>query len=141
MKLESTLRVNPGVVLITPIIDVVCTLLIFFLLGSSLVMQSGVPVSLPESSFALGGFSQGHVLVISAGDQPRMLLNQELVAQDSLRERLAELAASDRERKGRPGALVVKADRATPHGLVSEIYELALLQGFTVAVVGIQREF
>jgi len=141
MKLESTLRCRPGVMLFAPVIDVVCTMLIFFLLGSALVLQSGVPVSLPESSFALRGMAQGHVLVVSAGDEPRILLNQEHVPHHTLGERLAELAESDRQQMGRVSALVIKADRATPHGLVSEVWDLALLQGFNVAVVGIQPEY
>ena len=123
-----------------PLVDVFGTLLVFFLLGSSLVMQSGVRVELPPSSFALQGLAEGHVLVISAGTPPKILLDDAEVAPPELGKRLDAMARTDRERLGRVGAVVLKADRTTPHGLVIEVADAALARGFRVAVASQPKE-
>ena len=133
MKLVSTLRFDPGMMLIIPVADVFLTLLVFFLLGSSLVVQSGVRLELPPSSFAVQGLADAHVLIVSAGPSPRIILNQTEVAPHQLAARLETLAKSDREHIGRVGGIIVKADRTTPHGLVSELTSAALSHGFRVA--------
>jgi len=133
MKLVSTLRFNPGMMLIIPVADVFLTLLVFFLLGSSLVVQSGVRLELPPSSFAVQGLADAHVLIVSAGPSPHIILNQTEVARHHLPARLEALAKSDRQHIGRVGGIIVKADRTTPHGLVSELTSVALSHGFRVA--------
>jgi biopolymer transport protein ExbD len=134
MKLHSELHFRPGLLMLTPLADVSLGLLAFFLLGSSLVQQSGVRLELPSSSFALQGLAEAHVLVISTGTVPRLLLNQSEVAPGTLLQRLAELAETDRQRGGRVGGLLVKADVSTPHGLVVEAADAALAHGFRVAL-------
>ena len=133
MKLESTLSFRPGVMVLIPLADVFLTLLVFFLLGSSLVLQSGVRLELPPSSFAVQGLADAHVLVVSAGPAPRLILNQVEIAPAQLAARLDELAKADIDHNGRVGGLILKADRSTPHGLVSELTSAALSRGFRVA--------
>ena len=133
MKLESTLSFRPGVMVLIPLADVFLTLLVFFLLGSSLVLQSGVRLELPPSSFAVQGLADAHVLVVSAGPAPRLILNQVEIAPAQLAARLDELAKADIDHNGRVGGLILKADRSTPHGLVSELTSAALSRGLRVA--------
>ncbi len=135
MKLRSTLKLRPELMLVVPMFDVIGTMLIFFLLGSSLVFPSGVRVELPPSSFALQGLSDAHVLVVSAGTPPKMLLNDNEILMEALPARLDALAGADRERLGRVGALVIKADQTTPHGLMNQLKNNALSRGFRVAEV------
>jgi len=103
MKLVSTLRFRPGLLLLIPLTDVFCTLLVFFLLGSSLVLQSGVRVELPPSSFAVQGLVDAHVLVVSAGKKPQLILNREKITMEELPARLDKLARRDRKLTGRVG--------------------------------------
>jgi biopolymer transport protein ExbD len=140
VKLESSLRFRPGLLLMVPLVDVFGILLVFFLLGSSLVLQSGVRVELPPSSFALQGLAEGHVLVVSAGDSAKLLLDDGEQSIDGVGERLDALARADRERLGRVGSVVIKADRTTPHGLVMALADAALARGFRVAVAAQPRE-
>lgn len=135
MKLRSTLKFRPELMLVVPIFDVIGTMLIFFLLGSSLVFPSGVRVELPPSSFALQGLSDAHVLVVSAGTPPKMLLNDNEVVLEGLPARLDALAEADRKRQGRVGAVVIKADITTSHGLMNRLKNTALTRGFRVAEV------
>lgn len=133
MKLVSHLRLRPGMLFLLPVTDVFFSLLVFFLLGSSLVLQSGIRVELPTSAFAVQGFADAHVLVISAGDQPRLLLNRDEIMLEDLPARLDDLAERDRMATGRVGEILVKADRTTPHGLVTRVKAEALGRGFRVA--------
>jgi len=133
MKLVSTLRLRPGLLLLIPVTDVFCTLLVFFLLGSSLVQQSGVRVELPPSSFAVQGLADAHVLVISAGKTPQLVLNREEIAIEELPAWLDKLASLDRKRTGRVGGLILQADRTTAYGFVMQLKVAALSRGFRVA--------
>ena len=140
MKLQSTLNFRPMVLMVVPLVDVFGILLVFFLLGSSLVLQSGVRLELPPSSFALQGLAEGHVLVMSAGENVRLLLDDKELVLAELGNSLDELAKHDRERLGRVGAVVLKADRTTSHGLVMLVADAALARGFRVAVATQPRE-
>lgn len=133
MKLRSHLDFRSEMMLIAPLVDVFATLLIFFLLGSSLVSPSGVRVELPPSSFSLQGLAEAHVLVVSAGTPPRLLLNEKETDLEKLEHDLRELAAADRRRTGRVGTLVLRVDQSTAHGLVMKLKNLALAGGFRVA--------
>ena len=49
MKFKSRLKIEAGKLEVTPLIDVVFLLLIFFMLSSSFIFQPGIKVKLPES--------------------------------------------------------------------------------------------
>ena len=56
MKLVSHLPPSGPALYVAPLLNTVLLLLIFFLLGSSFIVRSGVNVSLPESASRLSGF-------------------------------------------------------------------------------------
>ncbi|QQL46304.1 ExbD/TolR family protein [Sulfuriroseicoccus oceanibius] len=134
MKLHSTLRFNPGLLLVAPVMDVMCSLMLFFLLGSDLVVPSGASIELPRSQFVLRDFNVGHTLVVPAGDQPTILLDRRPVAYAELGAMLDALAAEDRKENGKVGALIIRADRYVPHGRVMDIQNQVLARGFAVAI-------
>lgn len=133
MKLRSNLDIRSEMMLLAPMVDVFATLLLFFLLGSSLLSPSGVRVELPPSSFSLQGLAEAHVLVVSAGTPPKLLLNDQETNLDRLDVDLKELASADRTRLGRVSTLVLKMDQTTTHGLAMKVKNLALASGFRVA--------
>jgi biopolymer transport protein ExbD len=133
VKLRSHLDFRSEMMLVAPVVDVFATLLLFFLLGSSLVSPSGVRIELPPSSFSLQGLAEAHVLVVSAGTPPKLLLNDQETNLDRLDTDLKDLAAADRNRLGRVSTLVLKMDQTTPHGLAMKVKNLALAKGFRVA--------
>ena len=49
MKFSRTIKVHKGYLDMTPLIDVVFLLLIFFMLSSSFILQSGIKVELPNA--------------------------------------------------------------------------------------------
>lgn len=140
MKLESSLRFRPGLFLTVPLVDLFGVLLLFFLLGSSLVLQSGVRLELPPSSFALQGMAEARVLVVSGGELPRLVLDNEEIGIEDVPARFDELARLERQERGRVASLLIKADRTTPHGLVLALGDMALARGFRVALVTLPED-
>lgn len=90
---------------ITPLIDIVFLLLIFFLLTSHFFMEEGLQVQLPASR--TGQKVERTEIVVFLDDQERLHLNDEPVAWPELEGRLRALLARD------PTATVLlKADRS-----------------------------
>jgi len=140
MKLESTLRFRPHLLYTIPVMDLLGLLLLFFLLTSSLVLPTGIRLELPPSSFALQGMADARVLVVSGGEEPRMILDGVEVDTVSIASHLREMARQDREERGRAAALIIMADRSTPHGLVVSLGDQALELGFRVALASLPQE-
>lgn len=133
MKLESRLLRSSGFLHVVPILDVVLLLLIFFLLLSSLTLPSGIAVELPKSAAILRPMVGAHVLTVSAGASPTLYLNDKRVSLADLRERLGEVREVT-------GDLLVRADRLAPYGLVVEISNLALSEGYAVGLATTEPE-
>jgi biopolymer transport protein ExbD len=113
MKLQSTIRVRPDFLYLAPLLNIVLLMMVFFLLNSSLVVQSGFRVDLPVSGSSLKPVERAHVVTITAGDVPRVLLNSQETAVGDLPGRLAELKKESRESR----YVIVNADSNAAHGL------------------------
>lgn len=122
-----------------PAINIVLLLLIFFLLGSSFVLQSGIKVDLPRSPFSSAFPEQAPIVTVllepehrdpATGQaqprQPIIFFNNEIVKLGDLPSRL--------EKVGRGGgrSLMLKADRDVPNGTLVEIMNLAMAQKWSV---------
>ena len=134
MKLEMTLPERPGFLHAVPILNIFALLLLFFLLGPSLVLQSGVAVDLPPSKFQMERYQDALVVTLGPGEPgPRIHLGRDAVTQAELGARLDLLRAA-----GAPAKTIVllKSDSGTPVGVEREIAELVLGRGFRLAMVG-----
>lgn len=123
MKLESTLKTHPVVLQTAPILDVVLLLLIFFLLGSRFVVQSGISVELPTSSSALPAVGVAHVITVTGGAVPQIYLNEDAILLPNLAEALENQSSRVRQ-------VILRIDRTAPHGVVMEISNIVIGQGF-----------
>ena len=134
MKLEMTLPERPGFLHAVPILNIFALLLLFFLLGPSLVLQSGVAVDLPPSKFQMERYQDALVVTLGPGEPgPRIHLGRDAVTQAELGGRLDSLRVA-----GAPARTIVllKSDSGTPVGVEREITELVLGKGFRLAMVG-----
>ncbi len=134
MKLEMTLPERPGFLHAVPILNIFALLLLFFLLGPALVLQSGVAVDLPPSKFQMERYQDALVVTLGPGEPgPRIHLGRDAVTPAELAERLDKLRAD-----GAPAKTIVllQTDTGTPVGVEREVTELALGKGFRVALVG-----
>lgn len=134
MKLEMTLPERPGFLHAIPIFNIFALLLLFFLLGPSLVLQSGVAVDLPPSRFQMERYESSLVVTLGPGEpDPRIHLGRDALTLTELADRL-ELLRAD----GAPTQTIVllQTDTGTPVGTEREVTELILSKGFRMALVG-----
>lgn len=109
-----------------PFLGVVLLLLTFFLLGSSMVLQSGVRVRLPASSSLLEPMPKAQVITLSAGRQPQIHFNDRPVSLVALKSALAQPPRNGTRQ------VLVRADELAAHGLVMRVCQLALDAGYEV---------
>lgn len=134
MKLEMTLPERPGFLHAIPILNIFALLLLFFLLGPSLVLQSGVAVDLPPSKFQMERYQDALVVTLGPGEPgPRIHLGRDSVTQEKLAERLDKLRADGASAKT---IVLLQTDAGTPVGVEREVSELVLGKGFRLAMVG-----
>jgi biopolymer transport protein ExbD len=126
MKLVSHLPSSGPALYIAPLLNTVLLLLIFFFLGSSFIVQSGVSVMLPDSASRVSGFEQAHIITIPAGPDAMFYYDGRQVSMADLR------LALEKEPAGRKRA-IIHGDLQAPYGRVMEVSSLALSFGFEIA--------
>lgn len=127
MKLHRTSRYNPELFNLIPLINVLFLVLACATLSRSFVLQPGLSVVLPVSSFALSSQRHPQIVSITGGALPTMYFQDKKVELQELEAMLSESKTKDR-------SLIIRADRAVPYELVSNVMNLGLRQGYTVAV-------
>jgi biopolymer transport protein ExbD len=130
VKLELTLPERPGLLHAVPLFNLFALLLMFFVLGPSMVLQSGVSVELPPSRFQMDRFSDARVVTLGAGTPARIHLGREETTLEGLGRLL------DENRDGKSGAVLLRTDVGTPVGAEREVAELILKKGFRLMMVG-----
>ena len=103
---------------LTPMLDVVFILLIFFIVSASFVREVGLDLPARDTASPIRSMAEvGNILVEVTGGEA-LLIDREPVARDALAARLARLRAE------RPqGALVIAADGRSRNGLLVEIMD------------------
>lgn len=127
MKLQRTFSFPPALFGIMPLLNVLFLVVVFFAMGSRFLLQPGVAVNLPVTSFALGPQRNGHVVSLTGGPAASIYFRDQKLAFTDLKKRLLEVKEPDR-------SLIIKADRSTPHDLVVQVMNLGLRTGFSVLI-------
>ena len=127
MKLTRTLKIPAWLFSVIPLVNVVFLVVIFFALSSRFVLQPGMAVTLPASSFALAPRDGAQIISITSAPVSAIYFHDQRVTADELRQRLGESRAHQR-------SVIIKADRDTPYALVVQITDEALRQGFSVVL-------
>ena len=120
---EETVEVN-----LTPLIDVVFLLLIFFMVTTTFDRHAKLKVSLPESS-AKTTQQQSDPLVLSIDAKGNYFINDRQVVNqslDTLKQALQKVIGEDYDM-----ALVLRADANTPHQAVVRAMDAASQLGLT----------
>ena len=113
-KREKELELN-----LTPLIDVVFLLLIFFMVSTTFERESEISIELPESSGEEARQEQ-FVIEISIDGQGRYFINQRKLKDNkigTLKRGIREVRAEQGDDGGEP-KLIISADRNTPHQAV-----------------------
>jgi biopolymer transport protein ExbD len=137
MKFKRRVAIFSGQLELTPLVDVVLLLLIFFVLSSSLMFSPGLKVDLPESTASTNVRTTDLVLVIT--DKNEVYFRDKLISPledyEQLRAELrnVKLAHSDETPR-----LIVQADRKIPLGRAITIMDIAWEEGFNNLAIATQ---
>lgn len=118
-SLEFERRKRPGLQLdMTPLIDMVFLLLIFFVLSSQFVSHRGFEVKLPKAAHA--GVQKEEKLTVVLRQDGKIFLNGKEVPIEKLKE---ALAASSQDAKSK--SLTLQADEGVPLGAAVKVMDAA----------------
>jgi len=118
---------------ITPMIDIVFILLIFFLVTTSFVKETGVDVNRPSAQSAERQ-EQGNILV-AITDSGEIWIENHLVDIRAVRANIERIMAESPE-----AAVIVTADKESRTGLLVEVVDQARLAGIAnVSIAAIQK--
>jgi biopolymer transport protein ExbD len=127
VNLHPSRREAPDINL-TPLIDVVFLLLIFFMVSTTFRKESDIRIDLPEASQQQPAEEQQTPLEVMVDASGRYRVNGQLLADNqpqTLKTALAVVAASDREQ-----TFIIRADANTPHQAVVTVMDIAGQLGF-----------
>jgi len=127
VKLHRTSRHHPELFNLIPLVNVLFLTLAFAMLGRTFILQPGLSVDLPASPFVLSQQRSAEIVSIIAGALPSIYFQDRRVEMDELERLLARHGMKNR-------SLIIRADKAVPYELVSNVMNLALRQGYSVAV-------
>ncbi|OGQ78928.1 MAG: hypothetical protein A2289_04065 [Deltaproteobacteria bacterium RIFOXYA12_FULL_58_15] len=119
---------------LTPLLDIVFNLLIFFLITTTFVQNPGIEVNLPKATDAPVQ-PQADSVIIAVTSDGSLIYEGRRVSVGELEERLTE---QHKRRKG--GTVIIQADSATSHGKVVEVMDLARRIGFADLAIATEAE-
>jgi len=114
---------------ITPLIDVLFLLLIFFMVSSTFLEQPGIKLELPSAQSATVVEQKDYVLFVDK--EGKMYLNDKEIRLEDLESTIKEALP-----KMKDNALVLKADQGVTHGTVVRVMDTAKRSGVKKLIVG-----
>ena len=107
---------------LTPMLDVVFILLIFFIVTASFVKESGMDINRPDAAMAVRK-ERGNILV-AITPSGQIWIDRRQVDVRAVRANIERLHAENPQ-----GAVVIQADRESKNGLLVEVMDAAKLAG------------
>lgn len=134
MKFKRKLKLERGALDITPLIDVVFLLLIFFMLTSSSLMQPGIKVRLPRVQ--IGTSVEVRKLEITIDDYDRVYVGKRPVTME-------ELKAVVKDWAGRKTNLpvLIRGDEDASLGCVVRVWDICKAAGITKLRIGTEIRY
>jgi biopolymer transport protein ExbD len=131
MRRDYTFSEEETEINLTPMLDVVFIMLIFFIVTASFVKEAGIDVNRPNAATAERK-ERGNIL-IAITDSGQIWIDKRQVDVRALRANIERLHAENPQ-----GAVVIQADRDSKNGLLVQVMDAARLAG--VANVSIAAE-
>jgi len=120
MKFKRRLKIEKGMVDLTPLVNVFFLLFIFFLFTSSFIFQPGIKVSLPKALTSEVIQQEGVVITVTADD--KIYLNEREISRKELVTNLKLLAKEKTP-------LLLKADSRASLGRIVEVWDTCRNEG------------
>jgi len=111
---------------LTPMIDVVFQLILFFLVSTTFAILPAINVNLPESSTSQGAEVAGITITMEAGG--KMWFNDEEVSAKSLGKKLASFDTEGTKKEEYP--VTLEADSNVTNGSIVKIFDVLRKEGF-----------
>ena len=127
MKLTRSVNLNPFLIFVVPLVDLIFLVLLLFLVSSTFLLHPGISVNLPFSEFTLGPQKNPLIVSITAGPYPMIYYRDQQI-------QLGELARRLEQDRGAERSIVIQADRLAPQGSVVEVMNLCLENGYSVVL-------
>lgn len=122
MRSKRSRGEDDGAVDITPMIDIVFIMLIFFIVTASFVKESGIEVNRPEASTAVKKQRISILVAIDAKDQ--VWIDKRQVDVRAVRANIERIRAENPE-----GGVVVQADKLSTNGTLVQVMDAARQAG------------
>ena len=130
MKFKRRLKIEKGLIEMTPLVNVFFLLFIFFAFTSSFIFQPGIKVDLPKAVTSEVVQQDSAVIIITKDD--KMYLNDHEISRDELLSSL-RLMAKDNV------PLLIKADSHATLGRVVEIWDMCRKEGVSQANIATNK--
>lgn len=127
VKLTRHLQFHAALISVIPLVNVLFLVVVFFALSSRFVLQPGLAISLPSSSFSLGPQQHSQLVSIVASPTPTIYHRDQKVTLEELRKRLHDPAVKER-------SLIIRADRTTPYQFVTGVMNQGLSEGYSIVL-------
>jgi len=127
MKLESQLPRQSPWLYVVPLLNTILLLLVYFLLSSGFVVQSGITVTPPVSASRLSGYDRARLVTVAPGPSSQVYLDGKRLSLDELRAALAKDGEGERR-------LLVYGDQKAPYERIMEVSNIGLSLGYEVAL-------
>lgn len=133
MKLLEDQKKSRAMLNITPLIDVLFILIIFFAVSSTFLEQPGIKLALPEAQKTDLQKIEKAVLFITVNQE--LLFRDKEISIENLGPLLKDAMDQSLDR-----ALIVNADKGVPHGFVVKIMDLARQNGVQKLVIATEQK-
>ncbi|PNU18828.1 biopolymer transporter ExbD [Geothermobacter hydrogeniphilus] len=117
----------------TPMVDVVFLLLIFFMISTTFVETPGIDVNLPKSSLEVTEKKPQEIKVFIDA-RGKIVIDEKQVSLKGLKDRLKAMGAKTAET-----TFVLMADRDVRHGRVVEVMDAAKEAGFEQLAIATEK--
>ncbi len=128
MKIRYRKREITSAVDMTPMIDIVFQLILFFLVSTTFSVLPGIKLNLPESSTSEGTSSPG--ITVTAGKDGGLYFNDKKVTMETLGAELVMFDTGDTKKNEFPVSL--EADSDVTNGTVVRIFDVIRSSGYSV---------
>jgi len=116
---------------LTPVVDIVFNLLIFFALSLNFAVTSGgINVKLPKASSAEP--VRAEEITINLTSDGKIFLNDKQITLDKLSERL-------KEKQDKESLIIIRADKSVEHGRVVEAMDVVRTNGFSRLAIAVDQ--
>lgn len=133
MRLLNDQKKSRALLNITPLIDVLFILIIFFAVSSTFLEKPGIKLSLPEAKKTDLQKLEKAIIYVSADE--KLQFRDKDISLNNLEPLLIDAMKQSPDK-----SLIIDADENVPHGFVVKIMDIARQSGVQKLVIGAQQK-